>query len=212
MERVPALLMAWFPGEFGAEATAGVLTGSTEPEGRLPCTLPRRAEDCRALANFPTEADGVHYREGLHIGYRDYDAAGREVAFPFGFGLGYTTWALDSLRVEEDFSDDSTDIVLGVNVTNTGSRKGSTVIQVYAAPLDPSLPRPVRELKAFQRVSLEPGTKRRVRLKLPRKNLMLYDDAIGAWREDPGRYRLEVGFHSRELPLSLEVFISRPHP
>jgi beta-glucosidase len=196
LDDVAAVLLVWFPGEEFGTALAEVLYGVAEPGGRLPVTFPQRIDDTPAFAHYPGAHDHMAYGEGLLIGHRWYDQHGIEPLFPFGYGLGYTTWSVEPASVEGDTSHGAT---VDVVVRNTGHRAGSTVVQVYVAP-DELLPgRPVRTLQGFAKVALEAGEERTVQVALPARAFQRWDPTSGAWATVPGTHTLWVGESSRQL-------------
>ena len=146
LDDVPAVLQLWFPGQEIGDALADVLTGVAEPGGRLPVTFPRRLEDTPAFAHYPGTDGRAVYGEGLLIGHRWYDRHGIDPMFPFGFGLGYTTFELDDAIVQGGIE---RGVTLDVTVTNTGQRDGAEVVQVYVEPPPDDADRPLRHLAAF---------------------------------------------------------------
>ena len=196
--KVAAILEDWYNGEESASALTAILFGDTEPAGRLPETFP--ADDSQgATAGDARRFPGVdltsHYDEGLEVGYRWYDATGASPAYPFGFGLSYTSFALSSLHVDADRS-------VSALVTNVGHRGGSTVVQLY---LDyPGGRGEPRALKAFRRVTLAPGQSARVTFALNTDAFAVWDAAAHGWSTPPGRYALHVGFSSQDLPLQTD--------
>jgi beta-glucosidase len=206
-DRVAAVLYAWLPGQAMGEALADVLLGRAEPGGRLPVTLPAAEADCPVLHAVPR--DGlVSYAEGLLIGYRGYDARLVRPQFPFGHGLGYTTWAYESLRAATPELAVGEDLGLVVTVRNTGSRPGREVVQAYlAAPPGEGdgVARPPRELAAFAAVTAQPGASAEVMLNVPARAFARWDSGTGGWIWPPGRFTLHVGRSSRDLRLSTAV-------
>jgi beta-glucosidase len=206
-DQVAAVLQVWLPGQAMGEALADVLLGRAEPGGRLPVTLPAAEADCPVLHAVPR--DGlISYDEGLLIGYRGYDAAMIRPHFPFGHGLGYTTWAYESLRAatSELAANEHLDVV--VRVRNTGSRAGREVVQAYlAAPPGEGddVARPPRELAAFASVSVQPGAPADVAIRVPARAFARWDSGTGGWVWPTGRFTLHVGRSSRDLRLSTEV-------
>jgi beta-glucosidase len=185
---VAAVLLAWFPGQEFGHALADVLLGDLEPGGRLPTTWPVALAD--APVSDVTPVDGLlSYDEGIHIGYRAWLRAGVAPAYPFGFGLGYTTWEIGPARVEES----SDGVTLVARVTNTGARAGKQVLQAYAARPDSEVERPVRWLVGFDVVRLGPGDSADVSIPVPRRALAHWD---GAWNVEAGAYDLAVGTSS----------------
>jgi beta-glucosidase len=212
-DQVAAVLYAWLPGQAMGEALADVLLGRAEPGGRLPVTLPAAEADCPVLHAVPRNGL-ISYDEGLLIGYRGYDASLTRPQFPFGHGLGYTTWAYESLRVATPELAAGEDLGVAVTVRNTGSRAGREVVQAYlAAPQakeDRAAgtgegPRPPRELAAFASVSVQPGASADVVLQVPARAFARWDSGTGGWVWPTGRFTLHVGRSSRDLRLSTAV-------
>jgi len=187
-----ALLHAYLGGQAGADAIADLLTGAAAPSGRLAETFPRALADGATARTFPSAARTAEYREGLYVGYRFFDSAGVDVAFPFGFGLTYTTFAYANLRATPD--------EVRIEVTNTGSRASAEVVQVYVGRRSPSVVhRPRRELKAFAKVRLEPGETRDVVLTLGSRGFRHFDVSAGAWAVEAGGYDIHVGPNVRDI-------------
>jgi beta-glucosidase len=208
-DQVAAMLQVWLPGQAMGEALADVLLGRAEPGGRLPVTLPAAEADCPVLHAVPRDGM-ISYDEGLLIGYRGYDANGATPRYPFGHGLGYTTWAYESLREDTPELAAGEDLRLVVTVRNTGSRTGREVVQAYlAAPPDDAetggRPTPPLQLAAFASVSAQPGAPADVVLRVPARAFARWDAGTGGWVWPDGRYTLHVGRSSRDLRLSSEV-------
>jgi beta-glucosidase len=201
--QVAAVLYAWLPGQAMGDALADVLLGRAEPGGRLPVTLPAAEADCPVLHAVPQ--DGVlSYDEGLLIGYRGYDASLATPQFPFGHGLGYTTWAYESLRAASAVLTEGDDLDLVVTVRNTGSRPGREVVQAYlAAPPDAATP--PRVLAAFGAVTAPPGGSAEVTLRVPARAFARWDEDAAGWVWPPGQFTVHVGRSSRDLRLSAPV-------
>jgi beta-glucosidase len=195
---VAALLMLWYPGMEGGRALADVLTGAVNPSGRLPCSFVARAED---LPFYDRDATAITY--DFWHGYRRLDRDGAEPAFPFGFGLSYTTFALGDLRLAEPELGAEDSLTATVAVTNTGTVAGDDVVQLYVAAPGSAVPRAPRELKAFARVTLEPGETRDVRLDVPVADLAYYDPEAG-WVLEPLDYTAVAARHVRD-PDALEA-------
>jgi beta-glucosidase len=196
-EEVPAVLMTWFGGQEYGAAVADVLFGDEEPRGRLPVTIPRAEADCPVLHAVPAADGTLSYDEGLLIGYRGYDRAGTAPHFPFGHGLGYTTWAYESLSAEG--------LDLTVRIRNTGGRVGREVVQAYVEPPDDDPARPVRTLAAFGSATAAPGEAVYVRLSVPRRAFARFSEAERAWVWPDGPVTVRVGRSSRDLRLAVEV-------
>ena len=206
-DEVPALLWCWYPGQEGGPALAEVLTGAREPGGRLPCTMPRRLQDTPAYLDTPPDPGVARYQEGVFAGHRWYDARGVEPAFPFGHGLGYTTFAIGPPTVVEPQVAPGGTVVVDVPVTNAGDRRGSEVVQVYVGDDEASVRRPPRELRAFAKVHLDPGASATVRCTLTMRELAFWDPRRGAWRAEAGAFRIWAGRSSRDLgpPVTVEL-------
>ncbi|MFE2866464.1 beta-glucosidase [Embleya sp. NPDC059259] len=190
---VAAVLWAWLPGQEGGAAVAEVLTGAAEPGGRLPTTFPADEADVPLLAHDPV--DGVHhYAEGSAIGHRLWALRGAKPAYPFGYGLGYTTWDYRDLRVEGDAA---AGLTVTATLANTGARPGREIVQAYLEPVDGELfgaPEPPR-LVGYAAVDADHGHTATVRITVPPHTLARWDPAADAWRIVPGAYRLTVGGH-----------------
>jgi beta-glucosidase len=201
----PAILQSWFGGQEMANAIADIVTGDAEPGGRLPTTLPVLLEHNPSFGNFPGENGEVHYGEGVLVGYRWYEARRIPPRFPFGHGLSYTSFAIGTPEVAVDATGER--VTVSVPVTNTGVRRGSEVVQCYVAPPQPSrLTRPPKELKAFAKVTLDPGESVTASLVLDERAFAYWDpgdarvgDATPGWRVDPGTYALQVGRSSVDI-------------
>ncbi|GAA2383236.1 glycoside hydrolase family 3 C-terminal domain-containing protein [Streptomyces glaucosporus] len=201
---VPALLWAWLPGQEAGHALADVLLGRAEPAGRLPWTLPARAEDVPVPDALP--ADGtVDYTEGVHIGHRAWDRAGLTPAFPFGHGLGWTTWAYESARAVPAEREGTGGFRVTVELVNTGPRGGRETVQVYLEAPPDGPERPPRTLAGFTTVRAAAGERVRADVDVPARAFRVWDPGSGGWKVPPGRYRLRVGRSSRDLRLSADV-------
>jgi beta-glucosidase len=208
LDRVPAVVEAWYGGMEGGNALARVLFGDVNPSGKLPCTFPQRLEDTPTYAGgaraFPG-AEGVeHYEEGLLVGYRWYDTKAIEPLFPFGFGLSYTSFAYSNLRLMPGTDAAGPVVTVQFDLANTGGRAGAEVAQVYVHQASPGLPRPARELKGFQKIALKPGEKQTVSIPLDARAFAFYDPARRGWVAEPGAFTILVGSSSRDLRLQGE--------
>jgi beta-glucosidase len=203
LARVPALIEAWYPGQEGGTALAEILFGDTNPSGRLPATFEKRFEDNPVFANHYPEPGTrrVPYREGIFVGYRGYEKKSITPQFPFGYGLSYTTFKYAGLAVTPAKTRDGK-VSVSFEVTNTGSRAGADVAQVYVGDAHAKLPRPPKELKGFAKVSLQPGETRRVSVDLDRRSFSYYDVKARQWRADPGVFEVLVGRSSADLQLT----------
>jgi len=205
-DQVAAIIHAWLPGQSFGDALADVLLGAAEPGGRLPVTLPAAEADCPVLRAAPDSGGALRYAEGLLIGYRGYDAAGTRPLYPFGHGLGYTSWAYESLHCPGAV-DEGEDLDVFVTIRNTGQRPGKEVVQAYLA--EPGRPanrgRPVRALAAFTVIRAAPGEAAVARLRIPARAFAHYDEDLASWIWPGGVFTLQVGRSSRDLPLRAPV-------
>jgi beta-glucosidase len=209
IERVPALLQAWYPGQEGGTALAEILLGDVNPSGRLPVTFERRWEDNPAHDSYyPTDGTNrVVYREGVFVGYRGYEKNNTKPLFPFGHGLSYTTFRYSNLTVRPATSHASNDPAglplyeVSFDVKNTGTREGADVAQVYVGDTHSKAARPAKELKGFAKVNLRPGETRRVTVALDSRSFSYYDADAKRWRTDPGDFDILVGRSSEQIEL-----------
>jgi beta-glucosidase len=199
-----AVIYAWLPGQAIGEALADVLLGRAEPGGRLPVTLPAAEADCPVLHARPRDGR-LDYAEGLLIGYRGYDAAGIAPLFPFGHGLGYTTWDYESVDGATGTLAPGADAMLRVRVRNTGSRPGREVVQAYVTGAPGDGGRPVRVLGAFGGVTAAAGAAAEVTLRVPARLFAVFDEEAGRWSWPPGEFTVQVGRSARDLRLSVTV-------
>ncbi len=193
-----AVLEAWMMGQAGGGAIADVLYGRVNPSGKLAETFPVKLIDTPAYINFPGGYGEVRYGEGLFIGYRYYDVRQVPVQFPFGFGLSYTTFAFSKPKVSADTIKDVDGLKVSVDVTNTGSVAGKEVVQVYVHDRMSGLVRPVKELKAFTKVSLQPGETKTVTLSLDFRAFAYYHPAYKQWITEDGEFDILIGTSSAE--------------
>ena len=202
LDRVPAVLQAWYPGMEGGNALTAVLLGEVNPSGKLPATFPKILSDspAHALQAYPGANGSVTYAEGLLVGYRWFDTKHLEPQFPFGFGLSCTTFQYANLKLLP--GDGSNQIVTAqFDLKNTGARAGAEVAQLYVHQDQPSLPRPDKELKGFAKILLQPGEKRTVSMPLNRTAFAFYVPAQAGWVAEKDNFKIFIGSSSRDLRL-----------
>jgi beta-glucosidase len=228
---VPALLHAWFPGQYGGRALAEILFGQVNPSGKLPITVEKRVQDNPAFATFPINdlnANEIKYSEGLFVGYRGYERNRIKPQYPFGYGLSYTKFRYSDIEVDpmvlkgNILGKDDNLVRVSFRVRNNGQRAGAEIAQLYVAPVNPPVERPLKELKGFQKVFLKPGESKKVTITLDRRSLAYYNVATRTWDVAPGVYKILVGSSSQDielqrplvnlLPTSLPVLESSPVP
>jgi beta-glucosidase len=191
-EQVAAILMLWYPGMEGGHALADVLLGKVNPSGKLPCTFAKAAQD---LPFFDKDATAITY--DLWHGYRKLDRDGIEAAFPFGYGLSYTTFNYANLQLDQASLRAGDTLLATVDVTNTGAVAGDEVVQLYVAAHGSAVERAAKELKTFARLALAPGETKTVRLAVPVADLAYYDKTAG-WVVEPIEYEVIVGRHAAD--------------
>jgi beta-glucosidase len=199
LARVPAVVQLWYPGQECGNALADVLFGDVNPSGRLPQTWPKRIEDTPAFLHYPGENGRVVYGEGLFMGYRYYDAKRVEPLFPFGHGLSYTGFTYTDLRLARSSIAAGERVEIELDVTNSGSRAGQEVVQLYVHDLAARLARPEQELRAFAKLALEPGETKTVEFALEPRALSYWDPERAGWVAEPGEFELRAGASSRDV-------------
>jgi len=207
-----AVLQTWLMGQAGGGAVADVLFGRVDPSGRLAETFPRSLTDTPAFLHYPGELGRVRYGEGIYVGYRYYDAKKLPVAYPFGHGLSYTTFAYSDLRVPASPFDVAGGLEVSVDVTNTGRRSGKDVVQLYVRDVDAGLARPPKELKGFAKVSLEPGRTQTVTFELGVRAFAYYHPGHGRWITEDGDVELLVGASAGDIRLRTTVTLRGSPP
>ncbi|KAI1251843.1 hypothetical protein MGN70_006413 [Eutypa lata] len=198
-DRVPAIIQAWYQGQEAGNALADVLFGLQNPSGKLPTTFPRRIEDTPAWNNWPGENLRVLYGEGLYIGYKHYDRSKIAPLFPFGHGLSYTTFEYGRPSLSKKSLDASASTHLVFAVSNVGPVAGSETVQVYVRDEKSRLPRPEKELVAFEKVYLEPAETKHVTIPLDKYAVGYYDESIPAWIAEEGTFRVLIGASAADI-------------
>ncbi len=207
VNEVAAVVQLWYNGQEQGNALADVLFGDVNPSGKLPTTFPVRLQDNPAYINYPGENGHVRYGEGIFVGYRYYDKKEIEPLFPFGHGLSYTTFAYSNLKLSAATLTEAQTLTVSVDVTNTGAVAGKEVVQVYVRDLQSKVARPEKELKAFRKVSLNPGETQTVTFTLDREAFWYFDTAQNGWLVEPGVFEILVGSSSRDVRLKAAVEI-----
>ena len=202
---VEGVVHAWYPGQDGGRAIADVLLGHVNPSGKLPVSFLKRWEDSAAYGNYPGKDGTVHYAEGLFVGYRHHEAKKIAPEFPFGHGLSYTQFKYDGLSIRKAKSQPT--VRVEFTLTNTGSRAGSEVAQVYVGERKPVLARPVKELKGFRKVALQPGETKALAFDLDAAAFSYFDEKTMSWKLNPGAFDIFVGSSSSDIRLQGESFV-----
>ena len=211
LDEVGALLHTWYPGQEGGTAVAEILFGDVNPSGKLPVSFEKRWGD-NATYNSYYDTDGdkkVAYAEGVFLGYRHFDTDNVEPLFPFGFGLSYTTFEYKNLKIAPAAQGSGVPFAVTFDVTNTGHRAGAEVAQVYVREVLPSVRRPVKELKGFEKVWLQPGETKSVKVVLEKSAFSFYDVSKKSWVANPGKFDILVGSSSRDVRLQGGVSLQK---
>jgi beta-glucosidase len=210
IDQTPALLDTWYPGQEGGEALTKIVFGDVSPSGKLPVSFERRWQDS-ATYNSYYERNGsehVAYTEGVFLGYRHFDKSEVKPLFPFGFGLSYTTFRYSNLKVTPEESDGG-NVTVSFDITNTGSREGMETGEVYVGEEHPKVERPVKELKGFDKVDLQPGETKTVTVALDRRAFSYWNVNQHAWTADPGEFDILVGSSSEKIDLTGKVRLTQ---
>lgn len=202
VDQVAAVVQAWYPGQEGGNAVANLLSGAVNFEAKMPVSFYRKESDASSYGNYPGADGKLDYAEGVFIGYRHLDKKNIEPLFPFGHGLSYTTFKLDQPSVAVTNPAASTpEVKVTVRVSNTGARAGAEVVQLYVQEKTPKVDRPIRELKGYKKVHLEPNASETITFKLDKNAFAYYDETTHAWTVNPGAFELSIGTSSRDLPI-----------
>ena len=211
IDNVPAVLHAWYPGQEGGTALAQILFGDYSPSGKLPASFERRVQDNPTFHSYyPAKGEKrVQYSEGVFLGYRHFDRSETKPLFAFGYGLSYTTFGYGKLELTPPTGNLSEPVSVSFDVKNTGSRAAAEVAEVYVGDSHASVPRPVKELKAFAKINLKPGETKRVTLTLDRRALSFYDVKKNDWSAEPGDFTILVGSSSDNIQLRSKFILTR---
>ena len=213
LNEVPSVVQTWYLGTVTGKALADVLSGDANPSGKLPFTYPVKLEDCPAhhfdALCYPGDSIREVYKEDILVGYRWYDTKGVKPLFPFGYGLSYTSFGYGKARLSSDKMSASGRIELSCTVKNTGSAAGKETVQLYVGDEKCSVLRPVKELKAFRKIRLEPGEEKTVTFAVTPDMLKFFDDKKHEWSAEPGKFKLYVGASSADIRSEAE-FVYRP--
>ena len=207
IDRVRAVLEVYLGGQAVGAATVRVLYGEVNPSGHLAETFPLRLQDTPCYLTYGGENDRSEYREGIFVGYRYYTSREMPVLFPFGHGLSYTTFVYSHLRLDKSAIRERETLEVSVDITNTGRHTGKEVVQLYVAPKTAGVIRPIRELKAFDKIERTPGETRTVRFMLDRRAFAYWETEIHDWFVQTGTYEIQIGKNATEMLLTVEVSV-----
>ena len=205
--RVNAVLEMYLAGEGAGEAAVRLLTGAANPSGKLAESFPLRLEDTPSYLNFPGDRERVRYAEDVFVGYRYFDSKKEEVLFPFGHGLSYTTFEYSDLKLSSGEWHEGERLKVTLTITNTGTRAGKEVVELYVSDQSGEAVRPVHELKGFEKVALQPGESKQVTFELGGRAFAFFDEKTHGWRVPNGKFVVEAGASSRDLRLFAEVVV-----
>ena len=207
-QKVNTLVWSWFNGSEGGHALADVLLGKINPSGKLPWTMPKNINESPAHAtnSFPGDKI-VSYNEGILVGYRWFDTKKIEPLYPFGYGLSYTDFSITNFSVNKSSYNKNETIIVKCTIKNTGQRYGAEVLQLYVSDPECTVMRPEKELKAFQKVFLQPGETKTVELKIKVADLAFYDEVKKGWNTEAGEYILQIGNSSRNIVQTRKILV-----
>lgn len=205
IDKVKGVLEVYLGGQAVGGATVNLLYGRANPCGKLAETFPLKLEDNPSYLFFKGEKDEVDYREGIFVGYRYYDKKKMDVLFPFGHGLSYTSFEYSNLRMDRDTMKDTEEVLVSVDITNTGKCFGKEIVQLYVADKESTVIRPVRELKEFKKVALEPGQTKTIMFTLGKRAFAYYNTEISDWHVETGEFEVQIGKSSRDIILRAVV-------
>ncbi|WP_058308382.1 glycoside hydrolase family 3 C-terminal domain-containing protein [Gracilibacillus massiliensis] len=205
LDNVKGVVESYLGGQAFGGAVADVLFGKVNPSGRLAETFPEKLSDNPSFLNFPGEGDKVEYKEGIFVGYRYYDTKDVKPLFPFGYGLSYTTFDYSELKVSQQEISDNDNVEVSVKVKNTGNIAGKEVVQLYVNDLESTVNRPLKELKGFEKIYLEPGEEKTVTFSLDKRAFAYYNVEISDWHVETGDFNIMVGTSSQEILLEEKI-------
>ncbi len=204
-DQVKGIVEAYLGGQAVGGAQVDILFGKVNPSAKLPESFPYKLEDNPSYLYYVGEGDRVEYREGVFVGYRYYDTKKMDVRFPFGFGLSYTAFDYSDLKLSAENISDQDTLSVSVNVTNTGSRAGKEVVQLYVSDVESTVIRPVQELKGFEKVELAPGETKTVTFTLDKRAFAYWNTTLHDWHVESGAFLVRVGKSSRDIVLEAPV-------
>lgn len=204
-DKVPAILNTFLTGQAGGSAACDIIFGDVNPSGKLSETYPLALSDNSSYNYFPGTSVSVEYREGIYVGYKYYDTAKKEVAFPFGFGLSYTTFEYSDIKLSSDSIKDTDTVTVSFKIKNTGDVDGAEVAQVYVSDVESTIYRPVKELRGFKKVFIKAGEEAEVSVDLDKRAFAYYNVNLGDWHVESGEFKILVGASSRDIKLEASV-------
>ena len=207
LSKVKGVLNSYLGGQASGKAVCDILTGKVNPCGKLAETYPISLEDTPSFENFPGSTQTVEYRESVYIGYRYYDTAKKDVLFPFGFGLSYTTFEYSDLKLSKKKIHDSETLTVSYKIKNIGNVSGAEISQLYVSDTESTIFRPVKELKGFDKVFLNPGEEKEITIELDKRAFAYYNTNIHDWHVESGEFEILIGASSRDIKLKTTVTV-----
>ena len=203
VDKVPAIIMAWYPGMEGGTALANIIFGKINPSGKLPVTLPKTLSDYKVHESNRTYPgnDEVYYEEGIFIGYRYFDKYDINPLFPFGYGLSYTNFNYYNLEIDKQKITKKDSLLVSLNIKNEGNYYGGEIVQLYIQDKEASVERPIKELKGFKKIFLQPKEEKIVNFRINWKDLTFFDDNLKKWIVEDGEFIILIGTSSRDIKL-----------
>ncbi|MGB5911679.1 MAG: glycoside hydrolase family 3 C-terminal domain-containing protein [Promethearchaeia archaeon] len=207
IDKVPVLVEAWYPGMEGGHAIANIIFGDVNPSGKLPVSFPKRLTDSPAHKSSKTYPgnDKVYYEEGIFVGYRYFDNYNIEPLFPFGYGLSYTEFNYENLKIDKFKFTKGERINISIDIINSGGYYGAEIVQLYIQDIESSVERPIKELKGFKKVNLKPNEKSTLKFELSEEDFAFFDESINSWRTEKGLFNVLIGSSSRDIRLQAQV-------
>jgi len=222
---VPAILYCWYPGQVGNKALAEIIAGTTNPSGKLPITIERRFEDSPGYPYLPEGEElysdfefdmamgkpvyDINYKEGIFAGYRWYEHKNIQPLYAFGHGLSYTTFEYSNLKTDAQKYTIGDDVLVKVDVTNTGKAAGKEIVQLYVRDLEATVERPAKELKDFEKVHLKAGEKKTVYFTLEKRDFAFWDEDTSSWKVEPGEFEIQIGASSADIKLKEKIMLTQ---
>ncbi|MCC8068188.1 MAG: glycoside hydrolase family 3 C-terminal domain-containing protein [Ruminococcus sp.] len=207
LDKVKGVVETYLTGQGSGSAVSKILFGEVNPSGKLAETFPIKLQDNPSYLTGFGEGDEVNYSEGIFVGYRYYDKKDMDVLFPFGYGLSYTTFEYSNLQVSSEKIKDIDTLTVTVDITNTGSMAGKEIVQLYVQDVESSVIRPIKELKGFEKVSLEPNETKTVTFTLNKRSFAYYNVDIKDWHVESGEFRILIGKSSRDIVLTKSIYV-----
>jgi len=207
IDKVKGVVFAWFTGQAGGSAIAEILFGLSNPCGKIAETFPLKIEDTPSYATYPGNGYASWYAEGIMVGYRYYDTYNKDVLFPFGHGLSYTTFEYKDLTITPDTASEENEINVKFRIKNTGNMQGKEIVQLYVKDTHSKALRPDKELKAFCKIDLKPGEEKEVEFKLDKSAFAYFNTSFNDWHVESGRFKILIGSSSRDIRLKGNVYV-----